>query len=238
MLVYAGHGPHASSKCRGKNTSQSQRSNARRRRAGHGLRPLLLTANGPQTGDGRLRVDVVAVHIARGVELPLRPVIIRPLTLLAVEVQVDPALGLEQRLLLGTGPGLVDGEQARRSRVRKGGATAGTVVLDVALVDDGAVEKVGELVGGGGADGLVLGGRVLEGKVDVAPRVLVGGRGEDLGGMEVELADFPELDLGGLVDARLFFLADGICWHGKSDAGQEEGVEDSCIHCVGAEVSR
>jgi hypothetical protein len=201
------------------------------RQGGNRLIPLLLTTDSPDGGDWRLGIDKVAVHVARRVDLALRPVRVLPLTFLAREVQVDATFGLEERLLLGACPGLVDPQLARGPRVGEGGSPAGAIILNLAVVDDSTKEEFGELVGRGGADGAVVDGRVLEGEVDVAPGILMSGCGEDLGGVVVELCDLPELEMLGNIEAGL--LARGVCGDGEGRACEEEGVEDAGVHICG-----
>lgn len=120
--------------------------------------------------------DLAAGDGARRVDLAGLPVGILPGGVAAGQIQLDAALGREAAALVGAVPRLVDGEAAGGPGKGEGGLVSASRGGQLAVVDLSAVEEVGELVRGSAADGLVGEGRVAQREVDVAPRVLVGGR--------------------------------------------------------------
>lgn len=92
-----------------------------------------------------------------------------------------------------------------------------------AVVVDEAVEEVAELVGGGAALVLVVDGGVGEREVDVAPRVLVRGRGKDPAGVEVKVLDLVLGHFGRARGAGVLVGAGG--GRGEGRGGKESSSE-------------
>lgn len=139
--------------------------------------------------------DLAAGDGALGVDLAGLPVGVLPGGVAAGQVELDAALGREAAALVGAVPRLVDGEAVGGPRKGEGSLVGGGGGGHLAVVDKVAVEEVGQLVRGRAADGRVAERRVAQREVDVAPRVLVGGRREGVRGMEVEVVDSPLGDL-------------------------------------------
>lgn len=179
--------------------------------------------------DGRINGDVTAGDGSGGVDLANLPVGVLPGLVLAVELELDTTLGRDATAFLEAVPGLVDAQVVAGAVKGEGGL----VVVDrnVAVVDEVAVVEVRELVGGGAADRLVLQHWVGEGEVDVAPGVLVGGGGEGVAGVEVEVLNLPLADLGRLGHTGLRLGLGSLGGRGRQGqrrAGeQEDGGDDA-----------
>lgn len=144
------------------------------RRREHGAVSVL--QNSAHLLNRRRDSDLAAGDGALGVDLAGLPVGVLPGGVAAGQVQLDAALGREAAALVGAVPGLVDGEAVGGPGKGEGGLVGGGGRGHLAVVDKVAVEEVGELVRGRAADGRVVERRVAQREVDVAPRVLVGGR--------------------------------------------------------------
>lgn len=159
---------------------------------------------------------MVASNSARRVYLTHLPIRVLPRLVLAVQRQVGTALGPEATSLLRARPRLVDHDLVERARKGEGGLRAGQGLG--AVVDKIAVKKVVELVGDALTLCLGFESLILKCEVDVAPGVLVGGRSENVRGVEVEVLDFPFLGMHRLLSAGIMC---GRGSHGSS--GQEQG---------------
>lgn len=175
--------------------------------------------------DGHLGGDLVAGDCARRVDLPHLPVRVLVVLLVALQLQVDTTLSPELAAIVVANPSLVDVEGARGAAVVEGGEIPRTVRLGAVVVLE-AVEEVLKLVGLPAAHSAVVAGRVLQGEVDVTPRVLVSRSGECVGSMEVKVVDGPVGDLDGLVGASLVGVGGR---HSDSSASQESGSQ-SLVH--------
>lgn len=185
---------------------------------------------GAEARQGNSLVQLVADDPAVRVDLAHLPVGVLVVGLVAVEVQLGLALGPEAAAL-GARPRLVDGELARRPREAKRalvGRLAGRVG---AVVVDETVVKVAEPSRNRRALIVVADGLVGQRKVDVAPRVLVRGRGKGPARMEIKVLD---LELGhlGRVRGADIVGSDGGSSHGRGGKeGSSEAVHDGCVWC-------
>lgn len=188
--------------------------------------------------DGGLEGGLLAGDLLVGVGLGAAVVVgVLPVLLLALELDVGVALGLEAAALLEAAPGLDDGELARLAVKGEGGGV--TLEGHVAVVVGVAVEEVVGLVRGGGALGLVVEDLVLEEEAHAAAGGLLLGGGLGDGGVEVKVVDGPLGDLGAPGHARLTLGSggEGDCGEGHGRGGQdEESGEELHVGGVGGDV--
>lgn len=185
----------------------------------------------------RLDSDLLTSNRPRRINLPNLPILVNPLLLLTIQIQLHASLRPKPPSFLLATPSLVNLHLPARSVERESRSIAGVLARDLTVVDLVAVEEVVELGGCGAADGFVGEGGVGEGEVYVAPGVLVGGGGEDVGGVVVEVLEGPGGDLlaGGHAGCG-WLLVSGWVGEGEGCACQEEGGQEGdhfvCGRCV------
>lgn len=143
----------------------------------------------------RLDSDLLTSNRPRRINLPNLPILVNPLLLLTIQIQLHTTLSPKPPSLLCTTPRLVNLDLPTGPVEGERRSITGVLARDLTVVDLVAVEEVVELGGRGAADWFVGEGGVGEGEVYVAPGVLVGGGGEDVGGVVVEVLEGPGGDL-------------------------------------------
>lgn len=179
--------------------------------------------DGADLEDGGLEGGLLAGDLLVGVGLGTAVVVgVLPVLLLALELNISVALGLEAATLLEAAPRLDDGELARLAVKGERGGVA--LEGNVAVVVGGAVEEVVGLSRGGGALGLVVEDLVLEEEAHAAAGGLLLGGGLCDGGVEVKVIDGPLCDLCTPGHARFALGAggEGDCGEGHGRGGQNE----------------